>query len=258
MGRETAERRLHRGHRESLFVLAELGGSEVCAWARVPTPALGLVRFPESVDVDALRKTVTSLAPGLQDEVVALHQLNRGLLALCCRHLEGAFDVLPGTFNTKARRAEVASVGMALYFVDAYLRNDDRERDNPNLLWMYNRLVAIDHGLAFAGITGPGVTGRALARKTIIHSPRGFREHVLRRALRKSNKLPIFWGVATLLESVSQADIDRLGETWPSELNATTLEGRSGLREQLIEFLDERRAHAHEIAKNLAPFLKED
>jgi hypothetical protein len=83
--------------RGALLVLAELAAAEVCAWAGIPTPAVGLVRFPEKPDALAIERGLPHLAADQRNEVLELYKLNRGALAFCGRLLEGAVDVMPGT-----------------------------------------------------------------------------------------------------------------------------------------------------------------
>lgn len=244
--------------RGALLVLAELAASELCAWAGVSTPAIGLVRFPRDPDLESIAQGLLHLDPELRREVLELHKLNRDALAFCGRLLEQAVDVRPHTFGTRARRAEVAEVGSAIFFLDAYMRNDDRQIENPNVLWFFDRLIAIDHGHAFARLSAPGGTGAALAARTVLHSHIGFERHALRAPLQKlGDALLRLHRIGAAVQQVSDRDIERLLTIWPAELDASRLGGPSGMRDELVAFLMHRRTHAHEIAMNLARFLEE-
>jgi hypothetical protein len=239
-------------------VLAELAAAEVCAWVGIPTPAVGLVRFPEKPDALAIERGLPHLAAHERTEVVELYKLNRGALAFCGRLLEGAVDVMPGTFGARARKAEVGGVGSAILFLDAYIRNDDRQIENPNMLWLYDRLVAIDHGHAFSRLSAPGATGAGLAGRTVLHSQSGFERHILRKPLQKlPGAASRIGATARILRQVASRDIEGLLARWPSELDASRVGGPAGMRGQLVEYLLQRREHAPEIAKNLAPFVEE-
>src|SRR5262249_14598943 len=62
-------------------LLAELAGAEVCAWAGVRAPAIGLVRLPEQP-----ARRLWGLAPERwSSEVETVLRMNRGRLAFCCR-----------------------------------------------------------------------------------------------------------------------------------------------------------------------------
>jgi len=146
--------------RGPLSVLAELASAEVCSWAAIPTPAIALARFPPTAIADQIRRSVAHLPKPEQDEIVQIYEINRGQLAFCSRFLPDAVNVERGTFRSIRRRACLEETGVALFFVDAYLVHDDRRIENPNVMWHRDRLVAIDHGAAFAGLLrNPGMTG---------------------------------------------------------------------------------------------------
>jgi hypothetical protein len=126
------------------------------------------------------------------------------------------------------------------------------------MLWFYDRLVVIDHGHAFAGLSRPGATGAGLAERTVIHSPRAFERHILRQPLKRmGGAIPRLAEIADVLREVPTADIERLLSMWPEELDMSRLSPRRGIREQLVQFLKHRRAKVSEISKNLARFIEE-
>src|SRR5579884_634732 len=145
--------------RGTFGVLAELAGAEVCAWAGILTPQVGITRFPKAFDEASLRAAILTLGPSECDEILETYRVNGGRVAFCGRYLGPATNLVPGHLLRPKWRATAAPDAVALLTADAYMRHDDRVRDNPNALWFENRLVAIDHGLAFAGPTRRGALG---------------------------------------------------------------------------------------------------
>lgn len=243
--------------RRAYFVLSELAAAEVCTWVSVPTPAIGLTRFPEKLDKRALLASLASLDNATErEEVVELFALNRGKLAFCSLHLQGGLDVLPGTFRKRSRKDALRRTGASIYFLDAFFRNDDRQVGNANLLWMYDELVAIDHGHAFVGVNHAGTTGATLAGRTVLHSAQGFQSHVLRADLaRLPNAAALVEEAAKRLEAVADAAVEGLLASWPEELDSG-IDGEPP-RVRILEFLRARRKHCREVAKNLTGLVSE-
>jgi hypothetical protein len=244
--------------RGPLGVLSELAGAEVCAWAGVASPRTGLVRFPAKPDIDAVHESVPDLDEHQRAEIAEIYRMNRGVLAYCSRWIQDGVDLQPGSFRTRKLRDEAATAGARLFFVDAYIRNDDRTEENSNAMWYRDRIVAIDHAHAFAGLASAGATGKALAARTVVHSRSGFERHILRTPLsRSTNAGQRLEETAELLAGTPDADIELLTAIWPPELDSDTLGTQPGKRRHLVEFLVHRRTHAMTIAENLLPFLKD-
>jgi hypothetical protein len=109
--------------RKEYLILSELAGAEVCAWAKVKTPAVGLARFPKEVDERALRASLAALEDAvLIEEVVEIYRINRDKLAFCSRHIPNATDVLPETFGTAWARKALRRSGGSLFVVDFFVR----------------------------------------------------------------------------------------------------------------------------------------
>lgn len=225
----------------AINLLAELAGAEVCAWAGVRAPAIGLVRFP-----DEPAKALSESAPERwRSEVAAVLGMNRGRLGFCSRFLESAVDVDPESLEAEPSPGALGARA-ALFFVDVYIRHDDRRRENPNAVWLNGEIVALDHGASFVNLDQPGATGADVAARTVVHS-RSFHEHVLYGDLARRWATVDFASVARRLASVPDAAIDALATTWPAELEPH--------RTRFIEFLKHRRAHALDIADNVAKLL---
>jgi hypothetical protein len=221
--------------RSTFGVLAELAGAEVCAWAGVRTPACGLTRFPAVIDDGALLDELSGLDRDVRDEILEIFRVNRGKLAFCTRFLNRAIDLRPAhLLDTPAS----VNDAVALLLADAYLRHDDRRTENPNAVWHHGRLVAIDHGSAFAGLTRPGTAGDDLAQQTVLHST-SFRDHVALAAARTADEsaweLPL-----ARLEGVEPSTVTTLAATWSAELDDDPQSGQRGLRARLARFLGER------------------
>jgi hypothetical protein len=227
--------------RQELIVLAELAGAEVCTWAGVHVPATGLLRFPESE-----RSEIMNLFDGADDEMREVRELfgvNRGRLASCSRFLEGAVDVLPRILQRRCRRPETARAAIGLMLADVFMCHDDRDAENSNALFLGDDLVAIDHGLAFVGLDRPQESGGALAGRKVFFAKR----HVARRAVRKLSGSALWDDVARALETVNDAEITALLQTFPLELENDLVHGVTGLRKRMLSFLLARRGHVQDL-----------
>lgn len=134
--------------RAELQVLAELVGAEVATWFGVPTPAIGLV------DVPTARGPVWASMPAT---VRTLFDANAGRVAFCSRFLDGAIETEPGRHReTSQGRELLRTYGARFMALDTFLLHRDRTPDRPNAVEWLGRLVAIDHGGAFAQFTEKG------------------------------------------------------------------------------------------------------
>jgi hypothetical protein len=230
-------------------VLAGLAGAEVCAWAGVLAPGVALTRFPDAVEESAL----TAIDPAERTEVLGLFRLNRGKLAFCCRFLDGAADLKPAHLERTRRRATTLPDAVALLTADAYLRHDDRRVENPNAVWLGQRLVALDHGSAFAGLTRPGVQGDDLARHTLLHSS-SFQHHVAAEAAARADDA-CWEAITTRLEAVEPSAVNALASGWPAELDHDSQSGQRELRSRLAAFLGERGKHVRPLVDALREML---
>jgi hypothetical protein len=226
--------------RGEFSVAAELVGAEVCAWAGVSAPALGLLRFPhEKTEVCTGFITGSSEA---KREVAELFDANRGKLAFCCRFLEGAVDVRPGVLRERVRRPEVLGQAIALLLADAFIINHDRQRQNSNCLLYGQHLVAIDNGLTFIGLDDRGRRGEDLAQRTFPPTP--LTQHIALPALQGRHGHPAWDAVTQRLEAVSDQTIESLIAGLPPELGHDHHTSAKGLLERLQRFLSARRAYA--------------
>jgi hypothetical protein len=234
--------------RGTFGVLAELAGAEVCAWAGLRAPAVGLTRFPASLDEAMLHEDLAARGRDEREEILEIFRVNRGKLAFCVRFLHGAVDLRPAHLGDSFSPTSVADAA-ALVLTDAYLRHDDRRIENPNAIWHEGRLVAIDHGSAFAGVTRPGSTGDDLARHTVLHS-QSFRAHVALAAARGADESTWETFVARL-EGVNLPTVTALATSWPAELDDDPQSGQRGLRSRLARFLGERGLHVRALREAL-------
>jgi hypothetical protein len=111
------------------------------------------------------------------------------------------------------------------------------------------RLVALDHGSAFAGLTRPGVRGDDLAAHTRLHSS-SFQHHVAGKAAALADDA--CWESASArLEAVTAAAVSALARSWPPELDDDSQNGQRGLRSRLAAFLGERGKHVRPLVAAL-------
>lgn len=154
-------------------IVAELAGAEVCVWAGLASPAIGLTTFPPALDKEAFERTIGALEPAKQKEVRDVFDVNRGRIAFCCRHLGTVPDLLPDAIlGLPQYRARLIADAVALGVADAFMLHTDREAENPNALWFDDRIVAIDHNLTFAPLARAGTTGPAAACNVVPRRPR--------------------------------------------------------------------------------------
>jgi len=226
--------------RGAFGILAELAGAEVCAWAGVLTPRVALTRFPAAPSEDALRIGSSACEPPERDEIVETFRVNRGRLAFCARYLEHAPDLSPVHLLRKAWRKKAVKDSVALLVADIYMRHDDRLEENPNAVWHANRVVAIDHGSAFAGLLRPGVRGEDLAKHTQPHA-KNFPKHVAFDAVQRYASPRTWDAVLARLEGVPGHAVEALRSTWPPELDDDDQNGQTQLRLRLARFLGARK-----------------
>jgi hypothetical protein len=234
-------------NRGTAGILAELAGVEVCAWAGVLAPRVGLARFSAKVDEAAVRVGCSARDPPEQDEIVQIFKVNQGRLAFCARYLEGAPDLSRAHLRRKAWRESSARDAVRLLVADAYMRHDDREVENANAVWHANRLVAIDHGSAFAGILQPGIVGNDLAARTVLQAPKVER-HVAYEAARRYGTDADWEDAVMRLEAVPKHAIVALRASWPAELDRDDQNGQNDLRARFARFLAARGGYVRELA----------
>lgn len=228
----------------ALNVVAELASAEVCAWAGVPVPATGLVRFPPK-PVDHF---TGSLPEKWQKEIRTVFEINQNRLAFCCKFLQEAVDIDPDTLKGAKGKAATVRYGGILFAVDAYLRHDDRRKDNPNAGWLPgDDIVALDHGSAFSGIDRPGTNGKDVAAYTVLQSPGAFREHIFYEPLQRNGRGVDWQGVADRLAQVSDDQINQAANGWPDELRPW--------KAKVVEFLSARRKFAADVISNAAKLI---
>jgi hypothetical protein len=188
----------------AINLLAELAGAEVCSWAGVGAPAVGLVRFPG----EPAKALSESVPERWRAEVATVLGMNRGRLGFCSRFLEGAVDIDPDSLPADSSPGAV-NARAALFFLDVYIRHDDRRRENPNAVWLNGEIVALDHGASFVNLDQPGASGADVAARTVVHS-RSFPDHVLYDDLARRRASVDFASVARRLAAVPDAAIEGL------------------------------------------------
>jgi hypothetical protein len=236
-------------------VVAELAGAEVCVWAGLGSPAVGLTTFPPALD-DAMERAIQALEPATQKEVADIFRVNAGRIAFCCRYLEPAVDLLPAAIaRLPQHRSRLEADAVALGVADAFMLHTDREAENPNAVWFDSRIVAIDHNLAFAPLARAGSTGAALAAN-VIPTRAPFLRHVAAEIMRDHVKEPALWDAPVArLEGVPDAAILELVSRWPVDLDAEPSRGITGIRRTIQDFLLRRRAFVRETVDNLRAIL---
>lgn len=219
--------------RSTLAILSELASADMCARVGIMTPEVGLMTFPTDISDEDL----AGMPQEARDSFVA----NRGLLAFCSRHLEGALDLNPEAFrNAKYLLQTLRRVGPLVMLLDAYLWHDDRTVANPNaLLWQWE-IVAIDHGSAFSTLGQPR-SGAALAAMTVIPEKR-IKAHVFYGPLHERRRDNLdFDSFSSRVSSLQDHQIEAMYESWPVELDEPTVSNTS-TRAELREFLRSRRS----------------
>ena len=241
--------------RGTFGILAELAGAEVCAWAGVLAPRVALTRFPDHPDAGALRIGASAVDPPEREEIVEIFRANRHRLAFCVRFLEGAPDLARVHLRRKKWRSSSLADATRLLVADLYMRHDDRLEENPNAVWHENRLVAIDHGSAFAGLLRPGVRGEHLAAQTQPHAP-NFAQHIAFEAVARHGTEPGWEEAVTRLEGVPPHAITALRASWPAELDHDEQNGQQRLRSRLAQFLATRSGHVRELVAVLRATMR--
>jgi hypothetical protein len=235
--------------RSTFGVLSEIAGAEVCAWAGILTPRIGLTRFPQRLDADGLLDGLTMLEKGERAEILEAFRANQGRLAFCARYLGKAIDLRRKFLRLKRWRATAIPDAVALLVADAYMRHDDRVDENPNALWFSQRIIALDHGSAFALMQRTGTSGDDLAARTALHAP--FASHVAMEAVRKYGE-EAHWDVVTArLEAVTPQQVTDLLSKCPPELDEDALCSQHELRSRMARFLGERGRHVRELVRVL-------
>ncbi len=235
--------------RSTFGVLAELAGAEVCSWAGILAPRVALTRFPNPLDERALLDGLPMLEKVQRSEVLEVFRANKGRLAFCARYLAGATDLRTKYFRLKRWRAIAIPDAVALLVADAYMRHDDRLEENPNAVWFSNRVVALDHGSAFALMQRTGTSGDDLAAHTALHAR--FDSHVAISAARKYGE-DVHWDVvAARLEAITPPQVAELLLKWPPELDDDALCSQHALRSRMVRFLGHRGGHVRELVRVL-------
>lgn len=195
-----------------------------------------------------------STAPASQrSEVQEALALNKGLLAYCSRYIEGSALAEPELLPQRPSRAFLAQAAR-LVMLDLLLVNNDRQIDNANALLLGDKLIAIDHGDALAGLDRPGETGTSLANKTVIPSP--MKAHFLMAFLRQRAG-DIDWGLIEAdLNRVDQTRVTGLLEDIPGELGSLEQNNRQELYSRLRPFLLHRLRMLPELFQNLRAFIE--
>jgi hypothetical protein len=237
-------------------ILAELAGAEVCLWAGLGCPAVGLTTFPPAIDGD-LARAISALDPERRKEVADVFRVNRGRVAFCCRHLGTVPDLMPDAIVRVARfRERLVADAVALGVADAFMLHTDREAENPNALWFDGRVVAIDHNLAFAPLARAGSSASALAAN-VVPSRAPFLRHVAAAIMREHARDDALWAAPVRrLEQVTDEAIAGLAGHWPAELDEEPSRSIRQIRRTLQSFLFHRRATIRETAQNLRAMLE--
>jgi hypothetical protein len=238
--------------RQEFFVVSELAGAEVCARAGVGTPAVGLLRFPERAPAELMKPAHGGSE--VERELEELFALNRGKLAFCSRYIVDAVDVRAEVLRTRAKASSVLAAAAGLLLADVFMRHDDREAENPNCVWYGWCLVAIDHGLAFGGLDGPGATGDSVAARVVLSAP--MRRHVSLRALAGHSGHEAWAEASGRLASWPEEAIDRFVSGLPEELDLDGASTRGGLKLRMGDFLRARRRYLPEMRDAIVRLLE--
>lgn len=234
--------------RAGLGVLAEIVGLHVCGWLGVATPYGGLFRFPEDGS-----KLVETVAASSRAEVEEVFSLNRNLLAYCSRYIEGSILAEAALLPQRAPNALVDQAAR-LMAVDLFLCHHDRRIDNANTLLFEDKLVAIDHGDALAGLDRAGETGEGLARRTVLSS--AVRSHFLLAWLRRRAS-DVDWNrIVFDLETAAQTGVDTLLAAIPPELGSAEQNHQQELHSRLRPFLLHRLQVLPDLITNLRSLVE--
>jgi hypothetical protein len=226
--------------RGELSLLQELAGADLCAWCGLLTPAIGLARFPNE-------------PPPTDDTEVGrlareLYKNNAGKLAFCSRYLDSspAVEVEEGSLNdlrsvTKLARRDA----MLLYALDLLIWNVDRTVRKPNALWFENRLVAIDHGNAFAGLLAVDQHGLGPDDEEMTGG-HTWGDHICSKMLGKLREKKMYGTAAwrsflRRLRRLTDVALRDMARRWPWELDRGPMGERPGLSARIVQFLETRR-----------------
>lgn len=126
-----------------------------------------------------------------------------------------------------------------LFALDVLLRHYDRTPNNSNALALGERIVAIDHGLAFFRLGSIDESGASLEADTD-GEPTQLARHIAARVATKRSDSPIWQEVAAGVRALDDATIRAMLDRVPDELDRSP-SGPLGMKPPLAAFLRARR-----------------
>jgi hypothetical protein len=229
-------------------LLRELAGADLCAWG-VLTPAIGLVRFPQT----------PAPTDGTEQGLAAarIYQMDAGRLAFCSRYMDSAVR-LEGDDSRLAKPGPSSKAmdrdAILLFALDAYLWHYDRTKQNPNALAWQDRIVAIDHDRAFHRIEAVDEAGLT-PDYTELPDLDALRDHVAFPLVRQHLDSPIWDEFTAHIEALDEDAVTRMASRWPDELDRDRGGRAIGYKTCLVQFLTQRRGYVRSIVREVRDAL---
>lgn len=223
----------HKERQQETGLVFELVGADVASWLGLATPAIGLARLPQTpLPTD---DTATGLAAR------EIYERSAGRLAFCSRYLDHAPLVRSGDLDDlRSVPSSMQEDAIRLFALDVLLRHYDRTPNNSNALAYGERLVAIDHGLAFFRLGSIDESGAPLEADTD-GEPTQLARHIAARVAAKRSDSPIWQEVALRVHALDDGAIGAMLDRVPDELDRSSSGVRLGMKAQVAAFLRARR-----------------
>jgi hypothetical protein len=214
-------------------LLCEVAAADVASLLAVLVPEMGLLSFPSP----PLDTEVTELGV----RVGEVYRRDEGHLAFCSRYTQGAVPVVEGLFDDlRSVPAAMQADAVRTFALDVWLRHYDRAASNPNLLALEDRLVAIDHGLAFYGVEQIRDDGLSRFEDVDTDGPK-LASHVCAPLVARGRHDALLDEIAVQIGAIGDARLDQLASTWPDTLDGSPPARPSGMRSSLLRALRARR-----------------
>jgi hypothetical protein len=223
----------HRERQQEIGLLFEIVGAELAAWLGIATPAIGITSFPST----PLTTDATEVGVSARD----IYEKSAGRSAFCSRYLEGAPLVRAGDLDDlRSVPSSMREDAIRIFALDVLVRHYDRTPGNSNLLALNDRLVAIDHGLAFFRLGAVDETGLAVQADDQSDEP-GLARHVAARLAGKQQDSAVWSQVAARVHALDDATLRAMLERAPAAFDRSPDGQALGMKDEIARFLRARR-----------------
>jgi hypothetical protein len=212
-------------------LLREVIGSDLAAFAGLPTPAIGLLRLPDP--------PAATDASDVGARAAAVYRADAGQLAFCSRKL-GAPTLEPSVLRRPGRpRSQLVHDAVFTFLFDVFMWHYDRTWKNPNLLLLDHRLVVIDHDRVCHGVESVDETGLAPDYTSFGHEA-ALVDHVLRPFLKRQVAHVAWHEFRDRMASLDGVTLDEMAAGWPDELDRGRTGATVDLKADVVRFLRAR------------------